>query len=200
MSNNCKNGGFMNNRLYNKGLAVVLIIALLIMAAVGIKLSGKEEEIAFKGFENIEDENRESEEVETSGYIFVDIDGAVKNPGVYQLETGDRVNDAIIMAGGLTEHASTKNLNKARKLSDGEKIYIPTEDEIESSSNSSGLININTASISDLMSLPGIGEVYAQRIIDYRSTKLFGSVEEIKNIQGVGEKTFEKIKDLITID
>jgi len=200
MSNNCKNGGFMNNRLYNKGLVIVLIIALLIMTAVGIKLSDKEEEMIFTGFEKTVSEDKELTEVKTSGYIFVDIDGAVKNPGVYQLEDGDRVNDAIIMAGGLTEHAYTKNLNKARKISDGEKIYISAEGEIESSSNSSGLININTASISELMSLPGIGEVYAQRIIDYRSSKLFGSVEEIKNIEGIGEKTFEKIKELITID
>lgn len=190
----------MNNRLYNKGLVIVLIIALLIMTAVGIKLSDKEEEMIFTGFEKTVSEDKELTEVKTSGYIFVDIDGAVKNPGVYQLEDGDRVNDAIIMAGGLTEHAYTKNLNKARKISDGEKIYIPAEGEIESSSNSSGLININTASIGELMSLPGIGEVYAQRIIDYRSSKLFGSVEEIKNIEGIGEKTFEKIKELITID
>lgn len=190
----------MNNRLYQKGLVVVLIIALLIMTAVGIKLSGKEEEIIFTGFEKIKDENKELTEEKTSSYIFVDIDGSVISPGVYQLEEGDRVNDAIIMAGGLTEKANTKNLNKARKLVDGEKIYIQSEDEIESSSNSSGLININTASIGDLMSLPGIGEVYARRIIDYRNLKLFGSVEEIKNIEGIGEKTFEKINALITID
>lgn len=193
----------MNNRLYRKGLVIVLIIALLIMTAVGIKLSDKEEEIIFTGFEKIEDEDKETtEENILKRYIFVDIDGAVINPGVYQLEDGDRVNDVIIMAGGLTEHAYTKNLNKARKLVDGEKIYIPDEDEteIESVSNVSKLININTASINDLMSLPGIGEVYAQRIIDYRSLKSFGSVEEIKNIEGIGEKTFEKIKDLIAID
>lgn len=200
MSNNCKNGGFMNNRLYSKGLVIVLIIALLIMTAVGIKLSDKEDQIAFKSFESNEDENREQEEVKTSGSIFVDIDGEVKNPGVYELEAGDRVNDAIIMAGGLTESACTKNLNKARKLSDGEKIYIPSEDEAESISGGSSLININTASLNDLMSLPGIGKAYGQRIIDYRSLKLFSSIEEIKNVDGIGEKTFEKIKSLITAD
>ena len=124
----------------------------------------------------------------------------LQNPGVYQLESGDRVNDAIIMAGGLTDDACTKNLNKARKLSDGEKIYIPSEDEIEISSNSSGLININTASADELMLLPGIGQVYAQRIIDYRSSKSFSSIEEITNIDGIGEKTFNKLKDLITIN
>ena len=200
MSNNCKNGGFMNNRPYNKGLAIVLIIAFLIMAALGIKLSGKEEEIVFNDSENIENGSNEIIGEDPEESIFVDIDGEVMNPGVYQLESGDRVNDAIIVAGGLTDNACTKNLNKARKLSDGEKIYISSEDENVISSNSSGLININTASANELMSLPGIGQVYAQRIIDYRSSKLFSSIEEITNVDGIGEKTFNKMKDLITIN
>jgi competence protein ComEA len=200
MSNNCKNGGFMNNRPYNKGLAIVLIIAFLIMAALGIKLSGKEEEIVFNDSENNENGSNEIIGEDPEESIFVDIDGEVMNPGVYQLESGDRVNDAIIVAGGLTDNACTKNLNKARKLSDGEKIYISSEDENVISSNSSGLININTASANELMSLPGIGQVYAQRIIDYRSSKLFSSIEEITNVDGIGEKTFNKMKDLITIN
>lgn len=194
----------MSNRLYKKGLAVVLIIALLIMTAVGIKLSGKEEQMVFTSYENLENENKEiteiTEEKSLNSHIFIDIDGAVKKPGVYQLKDGDRVNDAIIMAGGLTENAYTKNLNKARKLVDGEKIYIINVSEIEISSDDNKLININTASINDLMSLPSIGEVYAQRIIDYRNNKFFTSIEEIKNIEGIGDKTFEKIKDLITIE
>lgn len=187
----------MNNRVYRKGLAVVLIIALLIMAAMGIKLSDKEEEMVFTGYENY---NKESEEENSKINIFVDIDGAVNKPGVYELNYGDRVIDAINMAGGLTENAYTKNLNKARVLVDGEKIYILTAGEFESDSGTSSLININTASVNDLMSLPGIGEVYANRIIDYRNDKPFGSVEEIKNIEGIGDKTYEKIKELITIN
>ncbi len=190
----------MNNRPYNKGLAIVLIIAFLIMAALGIKLSGKEEEIVFNDSENNENGSNEIIGEDPEESIFVDIDGEVMNPGVYQLESGDRVNDAIIVAGGLTDNACTKNLNKARKLSDGEKIYISSEDENVISSNSSGLININTASANELMSLPGIGQVYAQRIIDYRSSKLFSSIEEITNVDGIGEKTFNKMKDLITIN
>jgi competence protein ComEA len=195
----------MNNHLYKKGLVIVLIIAILIMAAVGIKLSNKEEKQLFIGFENSAEGNKVNTETKGEGshsHIFVDIDGAVINPGVYQLNDGDRVNDAIIMAGGLTETAYTKNLNKARKLVDGEKIYILTEDEIESEDvpGNSGLININTATINDLMSLPGIGEVYAQRIIDYRNIKNFSNIEQIKEIEGIGDKTFEKINTLITID
>ena len=186
----------MNNRVYKKGLAVVLIIALLIMTVIGIKLSGKEEEMVFTAYENYDEEIEKKEDSKIN--IFIDIDGAVNKPGVYELKNGDRVIDAINMAGGLSEDAYTKNLNKARELVDGEKIYILTLGELESL-NESSLININTASINDLMSLPGIGEVYANRIIDYRNKKPFGSIEEIKNIVGIGDKTFEKIKEQITI-
>jgi competence protein ComEA len=192
----------MDNRVYKKGLAVVLVIALLIMVIMGIKLSVKNEEMVFTGFENYNKENKETEIVkqeENKSGIIVDIDGAVNKPGVYELNNGDRVIDAINMAGGFTEGAYTKDLNKARILVDGEKIYISSQDEFAIESENSNLININAASINDLMSLPGIGEVYAERIIDYRKNKHYGSIEEIKNIEGIGDKTFEKIKDLITV-
>ena len=192
----------MNNSVYKKGLAVVLIIAIIIMAAFGIKLSGKEKEVAFTDYTSIysNEENEEPKE-EVKVYIFVDIDGAVINPGVYELIEGSRVIDAINLAGGLKEKAYTQNLNKARKLVDGEKIYIYIEGEMEiiASEDNGILININTASADVLMSLPGIGEVYAKRIVEYRNTKKFSSIEEIKNIQGIGDKTFEKLKELITV-
>lgn len=205
----------MNNSIYKKGLAVVLIIAIIIMAALGIKLSGKEKEIIFTNYSSIEPSEGEQQQEEDIGkaqvaasYIYVDIDGAVITPGVYSLIEGSRVNDAINMAGGLKEGAFTQNLNKARKLVDGEKIYIYLEGEIEIIEsddtgdliNNGGLININIASIDSLMSLPGVGQVYAKRIIEYRNNKKFSSIEEIKNIEGIGDKTFEKLKELITIN
>ncbi len=193
----------MNNSVYEKGLAVVLIIAIIIMAAMGIKLSGKEKGIAFTNYSSIEQNEEPNKEnnKEVKRYIFVDIDGAVINPGVYELIEGSRVIDAINLAGGLKEKAFTQNLNKARKLIDGEKIYIYVEgDVVVESLSENNLININTASANVLMTLPGIGEVYANRIIDYRNTKKFSSIEEIKNIQGIGDKTFEKFKELITIN
>ncbi|NLK65282.1 MAG: competence protein [Tissierellia bacterium] len=181
----------MNNGIYKKGLVLVFIIAIIIMAVMGIKLSDKEKEIAFTNYSSIEQNE----------YIYVDIDGAVINPGVYELLEGSRVIDAINKAGGLEENAFTQNLNKARKLIDGEKIYIHIEGQADVESlQSNNLININTASADILMTLPGIGEVYAKRIIDYRSAKKFNSIEEIKNIQGIGDKTFDKLKDLITIN
>ncbi|HOH70279.1 MAG TPA: DUF655 domain-containing protein [Sedimentibacter sp.] len=194
----------MNNSVYKKGLAVVLIIAIIIMAALGIKLSGGDEEIIFTNYSSIDanesDEINEGIKEEAKVYIYVDMDGAVVNPGVYGLIEGSRVIDAINMAGGLTEKAFTQNLNKARKLVDGEKIFINEEGEAADVFIDDKLININTASENSLMSLPGIGEVYAKRIIEYRNAKRFNSIEEIKNIQGIGDKTFDKLKDLITIN
>ncbi|MDW5300561.1 MAG: helix-hairpin-helix domain-containing protein [Sedimentibacter sp.] len=195
----------MNNSIYKKGLAVVLIIALFIMTAVGIKLSSKESEINYTSNDNIEENEENVENTHNSTeYIFVDIDGAVKNPGVYQFREGDRINDAIMKAGGLKETAFTKNLNKARKLVDGEKIYILEKGEnivdlpLYNEENE-GKIDINNASKEILMSLSGIGEIYAQRIIEYRNKQQFTSIEEIKNIEGIGDKTFDKIKDSITV-
>lgn len=191
----------MNNSIYKKGLAVVLIIAIIIMAVLGIKLSGKEQKEKEIAFTSIVKENENNKD--GISYIYVDIDGAVINPGVYELTEGSRVNDAINAAGGLKEKAVTKNLNKARKLVDGEKIYIYEEGEIkeeESDSYQNELIDINTASLNILMTLPGIGEVYGKRIIEYRNNKRFNTIEEIKNIQGIGDKTFEKLKELITVN
>lgn len=191
----------MNNSIYKKGLAVVLIIAIIIMAVLGIKLSGKEQKEKEIAFTSIVKENENNKDVISN--IYVDIDGAVINPGVYELTEGSRVNDAINAAGGLKEKAVTKNLNKARKLVDGEKIYIYEEGEIkeeESDSCQNELIDINTASLNILMTLPGIGEVYGKRIIEYRNNKRFNTIEEIKNIQGIGDKTFEKLKELITVN
>lgn len=194
----------MNNSIYRKGLAVVLIIALIVMASLGIKLSGKENEIKYTPSSEKTNNDTVTEPEEELSCIYVDIDGAVNVPGVYEFSEGDRVIDAIEKAGGLKDNAYTKNLNKARKLIDGEKIYIFEEGENISldlyNAGNEGKININTASKDKLMSLPGIGEVYAQRIIDYRSRKFFSSIEEIKEVQGIGEKIFEKIKDSITIE
>ncbi|PIS15070.1 competence protein ComEA [Candidatus Shapirobacteria bacterium CG09_land_8_20_14_0_10_38_17] len=143
--------------------------------------------------------------------IVVDVAGAVVKPGVYQLDSGSRVNDLLIACGGLTQWASRrfieKDLNRARLMSDGEKIYIPyigEETAIAVSSvqsDSSTKININKAAIGELESLPGIGFAYASAIIEYRQDKgNFSSVEEIKNVPGIGEKTFEKIKNSIIIN
>jgi len=146
---------------------------------------------------------------ENSGVLVVDIAGAVARPGVYQLSSNSRVNDLLVACGGLTRWANQRfverDLNRARLISDGEKIYIPYVGEeiagVVLSARSGSKININKAAAGELESLPGIGFAYASAIIEYRQDKgSFSSIEEIKNVPGIGEKTFEKIKDLITIN
>lgn len=140
--------------------------------------------------------------------LAVDVSGAVINPGVYQLQDGSRVEDAIKAAGGLSESASgefvSKSLNLAQKLSDGMKIYIPVAGESGmvmgglgvAGVNSSTKVNINSASQTELEALPGIGPVTAAKIISGRP---FKNLEDLLNQRIVQKSTFEKIKDSISV-
>lgn len=151
--------------------------------------------------------------------IFVDIEGAVVKPGLYKLPQDSRIQDALVVAGGLAAQADreyiAKNLNLAIKLTDGAKIYVPSIGEavvgggvLNSSSKGvvigsprfagevSALININTSSQSQLEALPGIGPVTAQKIIGERP---YGSVQELLNKKIVGAKVFGQIKDKISV-
>lgn len=159
----------------------------------------------------------------TKAPIAVHVIGAVPRPGLYQFSEGARVQDAIDAAGGLLASSNTDAINLAALLTDGQQLDIPyrsgearVDDDSSpslpgssqatatpvSSSNSNGdLININTATLSELDSLPGIGPSLAQRIIDYREENgAFSTIEEIMDVSGVGPSTFENIKDLITVN
>ena len=160
---------------------------------------------------NVNSENINSGVVDNGGKIVVHICGAVNCPGVYELNEGDRVIDGINAAKGVTDEAESSAVNMARVLNDGEKVYIPTEkealDEDFVSSNveipviGSSKININTASETELTEITGVGATRAKAIISYREEKGgFRRVEDIKNITGIGDKTYEKIKDKITVD
>ena len=141
--------------------------------------------------------------------IVVHVVGAVKNPGVYTLEYGQRVKDAIDVAGGSLPEADLVRLNLALKLEDEDKLYVPeigeTFDELNTDaigvfSSDKDKININKASLVELEVLPGIGPATAQKIIDYRDKNgPFKQIEEIKNVSGIGVKKFEQIRDKITI-
>lgn len=147
--------------------------------------------------------------------LLVHICGAVKNPGVYELLEGDRICHAVEKAGGFTTQADQNYLNQAQKITDGMRIYIPTQEETalaaedillltddlqQAHASESGLININTAGLEQLCSLPGIGEGKAQNIIAYREEKgSYTSIEEIMNVEGIKEGLFEKIRDKITV-
>lgn len=152
--------------------------------------------------------------------IIIDVEGAVTYPGIVRLEDGSRVYEAVEKAGGLLDTADTKYVNLADFVRDGSIIYIPFEGENEASAGGTGenagaagtsvssgasgtggtLVNINTADSSILVTLPGIGEAYAQAIIDYRNTSgFFQKPEDIMNVSGIGESKYEKIKDLICV-
>ena len=144
--------------------------------------------------------------------IAVDVSGAVHNPGVYYLDHGSRVEDAILAAGGFLPEAFTETINLASPLSDGSKVLVPilrentspsvTSLDVQSPVTDQSVfpININTASKETLMELPGIGETKAQAIIDYRNQHgPFTELEQIQEVSGIGPATFEKLKDLITI-
>lgn len=140
--------------------------------------------------------------------VMIDISGEVIKPGVYKLEKGAILDDAIAMAGGLGSKANLnwidRNLNRAEKLYDGQKIYIPNVVEdgtvVLGVSTTKNIIRINTASLEDLDLLNGVGPSIAQRIIDYRTEMGgFKSIEEIKLVPGIGDKMFEKIKNDIQL-
>lgn len=143
--------------------------------------------------------------------ITVDVKGAVKSPGIYDLPIGSRVNDAVQKAGGLTEQADSKSLNLAQKVSDEALVYVPTKGE-ESASQQAGSgtasstskekkINLNKASLEELKQVKGLGGKRAQDIIDHRETNgKFKSVDELKKVSGIGAKTIEKLKDYVTVD
>ena len=145
------------------------------------------------------------DEAETAAVSYVYVCGEVANPGVYELPAESRIGEAVEAAGGLTGKASTTWLNLAERMTDGQKIEVPSEERArilleESVQRESSLINLNTATAEQLMTLRGIGESKAEDILNYREQHGgFGSIEELMQISGIKERVFEKIKDQITV-
>ena len=139
--------------------------------------------------------------------ILVHVAGQVANPGVVELKQGDRIQNAIEKAGGILETANLSNINLASFVEDGMKIYIPSvteNNEINISNQEEAVlnskININTANQTQLEELEGIGEITALRIIEYRKQNgKFKTIEDLKNVKGIGDAKFDKIKDDIEV-
>lgn len=157
----------------------------------------------------------DSKKASAASEVYVDVDGAVVTPGVYRLREGARVAQAIDAAGGLTPEADVAGLNRASKVVDGQKIYVPHVGERQTVSDVAGsgpgeasvgtsvvsdLVNINTANAAELQALSGVGPSMAQSIIDERTQNgPFTSIEDLMRVSGIGEKKFAKIKDCICI-
>lgn len=147
-------------------------------------------------------------EKKVNSKIMVDLKGAVLHPGVYEMGEGERVNDLIQRAGGFLESADQTMVNLAMYVADEMVLYIPIKGEISQapsnftgSDSKNGKVNINRADAAELETLPGIGPSKSSAIIEYRETTgRFNAVEDIQSISGIGEKTFEKLKDKISVD
>lgn len=202
-----------------------LFIGVVIMAALGIYyFLPTEKDHSENGIDNewIETETIsttkeiENESVAVSGEqqekILIDVKGAVASPGVYEANLGERVIDIINKAGGLLETADKNNINFALKVVDEMVLYIPVVGEqnegitggavglSQTMSADEGKINLNKATKADLETLSGIGPAKADAIIEYRETKgSFKTIEDLMEISGFGEKTFEKLKENITV-
>lgn len=212
--------------------AVVMVMLVVIAMASGLAMASFGGESGGVSFERNDGSGtsveREAEDAlsddaagsskksSSAAEVYVDVDGAVASPGVYRLKEGARVSQAIDVAGGLTAEADVTGLNRASKVADGQKIYVPKVGEQQAvtagggadggavvtsgANDAAGLVNINTSSVAELQTLSGIGPSMAQSIIDERTKNgPFASVDDLMRVSGIGEKKLAKIKDCICV-
>ena len=175
-----------------------------------VKETNLQAEVAAVSKDSVSENEVKKEEPVEQDLITVDVKGAVKAPGIYDLPVGSRVNDAVQKAGGLTEQADSKSINLAQKVSDEALVYVPTKgeeasqqagSEAPSSTSKDKKINLNKASLEELKQVKGLGGKRARDIIDHREANgKFKSVDELKKVSGIGAKTIEKLKDYVTVD
>ena len=196
------------------GLALGAFFLLKPTSQTSVKETNLQAEVAAVSKDSSSEKEIKKEEKEESpeqDVITVDVKGAVKSPGIYDLPVGSRVHDAVQKAGGLTEEADSKSLNLAQKVSDEALVYVPTKgEEVASQQAASGTtpssskekkVNLTKASLEELKQVKGLGGKRAQDIIDHRETNgKFKSVDELKKVSGIGAKTIEKLKDYVTVD
>ena len=189
-----------------KTVGIIVVIVLISVFLIFSYARGGREDLIKNNSEDIflEEEQQEGTEINKKE-IVVEIKGEIKNPDVYWVKEESIIEDLILIAGGLTEEADIESINRAEMLKNHQSIVIPNKNEQKtvgkiSNSGKNNLVNINTASVNELDSLPGIGASRAEDIVKYREDNNgFKSIEEIKNITGIGESIYEKLKDKITI-
>lgn len=204
----------------NKAQKIFLIIlGAIVLIVIFIYYITREDNTDYAEIDNIYIENETAEENIDEEEIIIHVVGEVNKEGIVNLKNGDRISDAIEKAGGATENADLSKINLAYKVEDGQKINIPnkneenTNNEYITTDSGEGIveteetiqedgeqININTASQTQLETLPGIGPSTALKIIQYREENgKFNSIEDIKNVNGIGDAKFESIKDYIIV-
>lgn len=190
-------------------LLTVMILSVGLMGCDGVR---EATEISAVQTGTPDEKNGQQTELQTrQSKIFVHIAGAVKSPGVYELDENARLYQLVEIAGGMTKKAQKDSVNLAEKLTDGQMVLILTKNEYqkqradpegkaEQSSQTNGLLDINLATVEELMGLSGIGETKAKAIIAYRDENgAFQTIEDIKKVSGIGEATFNNIKSEITV-
>ena len=210
-----------------KQYKLALVIALIGVVIAGFMMLQREqkqenniqqlmEQTSYSSSSTTEKSKQRSENDQgdkNEGMVTVDVKGAVKKPGVYQLKSSSRVHDALLKAGGMTDEADLKSINQAQKLVDEAVVYVAKvgENVVDVTTNTStssatsqaksGLVNLNTATEADFQTISGIGQKRAQDIIAYREANgKFKSVDDLKNVTGIGAKTLEKLKEYVTVD
>ncbi|PJZ02138.1 MULTISPECIES: helix-hairpin-helix domain-containing protein [Bacillus] len=195
--------------------AIILAASAAAFIAVIFFLTSRENKEPVKQAVSTETENpevkQEAVKDDSDDTVVIDIKGAVQHPGVYEMQTGDRVSQAIEKAGGASEQADEMQVNLAELLQDGTVVYIPKKgeeelrrqgvgDDVRSGGGKEALVNINTATLEELQGIPGVGPSKAEAIIAYREENgRFQTIEEITQVSGIGEKSFDKIKSSITV-
>lgn len=191
----------MRFRDYSEKLLIAVILLLFGVFAL-FNHFGREVDQPLGFVSQTQQSPEETQEDEDALQMY--ITGEVHRPGVYSFQEGDRLEDGLQMAGGLTDQADPSQVNLAMRLEDEMKIVIPSllePGEIAALVEvpSANLVDLNAATKEELMSLPGVGPVTADKIIEYRKDNPFEEIEDVKRISGIGEKTFEGFKDFIKV-
>lgn len=199
-----------NKIIFLGGVTLLFLVSIYMLV-----FASDQEELAIPTFMTEESTTVMSEElIVIENEMYVDIKGAVKNPGIYLVDASTRVLGVVELAGGFLEEADDKLVNLSERVSDQMVIYIPKEGEeiseqvervvnqekIPEGSSDSSLVNLNTGTKEELTTLNGIGDKKAENIINYREINgSFKTVEDLKKVDGIGEKTYESLKDSVCV-
>ncbi len=199
----------MNKNISGIAVALLLFIILPVLSAAGCAVREDDEDLSYD-LQSLEPVSEEpAEPIISQESIFVYVCGQVEKPGVYEVASEARIYEVLKMAGGVRKDADISAINQARKLSDGEQIYVPKTGEAEgaagnpaaAASADDSRVNINTADAAELMTLPGVGASRAEAIIAYREQSgQYRAIEDIMNVSGIKEGLFSKISDKIKVN